>query len=56
LIERPHDGKSHLKMLKISSPNPKIQIGLSWQKQKYFSNAAKQFQDFFIENYKGQFA
>lgn len=56
LIERPHEGKSHLKMLKIVSPNPKIQIGLSWQKQKYFSNAEKQFKDFFIENYNRLFA
>lgn len=56
LIERPHEGKSHLKMLKIVSPNPKIQIGLSWQKQKYFSNVEKQFKDFFIENYNRLFA
>lgn len=56
LIERPHEGNSHLKMLKIASPNPKIQIGLSWIKRKHFSCAAQQFQTYFIENYNRLFA
>jgi LysR family transcriptional regulator, transcription activator of glutamate synthase operon len=56
LIDRPHEGNSHLKMVKIASPNPKIQIGMSWQKHKYFSCAAQQFQSYFIENYSRLFA
>lgn len=52
LIERPHIGKSHLKMLKIDSPDPQIQIGLSWHKQRYFSHETKTFRDFLIEYYR----
>ena len=55
LIERPHAGNTHLRMLKIASPNPKIQIGLSWYKRKHFSYAAQQFQSYFIENYSRMF-
>lgn len=52
LIERPHAGKSGLKMLKIDYPNVEIQVGLSWCKHKYFSDSAKKFRDFFLENYR----
>ena len=55
LIERPHGGNSHLKMLKIASPNSKMQIGLSWKSRKHFSCAAQQFQNYFIENYNWLF-
>jgi LysR family transcriptional activator of glutamate synthase operon len=55
LIDRPHEGNSHLKMLKIASPNSKIQIGLSWQKHRYFSSAAQQLQRYFVENYSRLF-
>lgn len=55
LINRPHEGNSHLKMLKIVSPDSKIQIGLSWLKHRHFSSAAQQFQSYFIENYSRLF-
>lgn len=55
LIERPHEGNSHLKMLKIASPDPKIRIGLSWKRGKHFSCAALQFQSYFLENYSRLF-
>jgi LysR family transcriptional activator of glutamate synthase operon len=55
LIERPHVGKSHLNMLKIDFPDSQIQIGLSWRKQRYFSDAAKKFRNFMIEHYRLQF-
>jgi LysR family transcriptional regulator, transcription activator of glutamate synthase operon len=52
LIERPHSGQRHLKMLRIDQPDTRIQIGLSWRKHKYFSNTAQHFRNFIIENYK----
>lgn len=51
LLELPHTQKHKLKMLKITEPDMHIHIGLSWQKNKYFSDASKEFRNFIIQNY-----
>lgn len=52
LADRPHEEKRNLSMVRIETPDPHIQIGLSWLKNKHFSITAKQFRDYIIENYK----
>ncbi|MBC3798224.1 hypothetical protein GH807_14410 [Acetobacterium tundrae] len=52
LIERPHAENRHLCMLKIDSPNSKIQIGLYWRKRKHFSNSAKMLRDYIIKYFR----
>lgn len=47
----PHVRSDNFSIIKINEPNPLLQIGLSWQKGKYLSLAAKQFKKFIIENY-----
>jgi len=52
LVNRPHVRRHNLRMLKITEPDTHIQIGLSWLKNRYFSETAKQFYDFIIQNYQ----
>lgn len=52
LVDRPHAEEHSLSMVKIKNPDSHMQIGLSWRKNKHFSEASKNFRDFIINNYK----
>ncbi|WMJ86890.1 LysR family transcriptional regulator [Anaerocolumna sp. MB42-C2] len=52
IVNRPHIRKHNLRMIKIEEPDTHIQIGLSWQKNRYLSEKAKQFRNYIIQNYQ----
>jgi Transcriptional regulator len=51
IVNQPHVRRHNLRMLKITEPDAHIQIGLSWLKGKYFSEAARNFRNYIIQNY-----
>jgi LysR family transcriptional regulator, transcription activator of glutamate synthase operon len=51
-VNRPHVRRHNLRMLRISEPDTHIQVGLSWLKNRYFSETAREFYNFIIQNYQ----
>ena len=43
--------KYHLNYVKISDPNAKFIVGLSWLKDRYLSSYAEDFKDFIMTYY-----
>jgi LysR family transcriptional regulator, transcription activator of glutamate synthase operon len=52
IVNQPHVRRHNLRMLKITEPDAHIQIGISWLKGKYFSEAARNFRNYIIQNYQ----
>jgi LysR family transcriptional activator of glutamate synthase operon len=55
MIKRHHAGIRNLSMVKIDDPDAHMTIGLSWLRNKYFSDTAKCFRDYMIQNYINYF-
>lgn len=52
ILSQPHVRRHNLRMLRITEPDAHIQIGLSWLKGKYFSETARAFRNYIIQNYQ----